>query len=880
MSILPSSRLKVSLEQICQKITPFSGQLPLDGRMEILTASIAQRIAPVFPNLENHLLLSLSRDTKVIVAESIAKILTVWHSRFALSVLEMNARLPLLKGELECMIFNDKCQELNNIVNAEGIFCEMAANIPEMAANQFFWDEIRRLTEQGISTEHACLIVLFTNYPNADLSTLKTSNSYMSRDWMYRDLSMIFVQHGFWDLASTAASLCSTLDANNGAFNFRDLCQFAIEQNNQEKAWLFQVKSQELSQDAGGQSLMAILERKIKLAIDPKSAFDEIEAHLTQLLDLDREYGLRCIIEVAKKAVNAQETDLAVALVERAGKEQQLRKCSRGRNHSDDVRPHAEMAKFCVRLKQYELSELFARKVDTRFTHLSWHLTDIVTSKLADEIVDHRLIDELHSCERLTEELVFKILTVLFAQNRMNEARQLIIRQFKGLEQIVRNLMIQRLEKILQPKGIETKNWLKQAPEYSQIYSLDDALEEENVTFLLQHANSTEEALKLYQKHLEIPGVLDLLIEVANQKNRSFSRTKAAIEGIGLALGIESLREQAKQALLLLAMVQDTYPDYYTLRIQALNELVTHAKEDLAVQELMHAIITKETREIVQRAALTLHDGLSGKPQAAFNDAVGIRMLNELIPVLDQRQTQQKLLYLLSHNKSKMGACIPILEKSLLVLFNSMDDVLTREETHLPRLGSLTPLGLTDTTWDQLYELLLILGFIAENTRSHETYSQIEEKICSIVIGGRSKMDADAALDALHMISRNKSFKISENSCTLFEQSAHETQPRNKDRTGLEFRHSLHGHQSEYLSSIALEYQALLGIASSDEEAVETRILALRRLCDYALPDQAWFVEARYNEQVWEYLKELNSKQVPDLMAKEIKRIYYWRNKN
>lgn len=866
---------QVSLQAICQKIIPFSDELPIEGRIEVLTANIAQRIAPLFPKMENQLLFSLW-ETKVIVAKSIAKILTVWHSRFGLSKLEMNARLPLLRGELERMILSDECRELNNIVNAEEIY-QTATNASAMTANRLFWDEIKPLIERGISTEHACLIVLFATYPNVDLSNLKTSHSFMNSAWLYSDLSMIFAQHGFWDLASAAAAQCSTLDAHNGAFNFRDLCLLGLAQNNHEKAWLYQAEAQKFNSDAGGQSLMAILERKIKLATDPESALDQIEAHLMPLLELDREYGLRCLIAVAKKAVDAQRTGIALALVERAFKERQARNCSRGRDHSDDIHPYRDMARYCVELKQYELSELFARKADTQYTHLSWHLTDIVTSKLADETVDHRLIDELHASRRLSENLVLQITSVLFAQNHLDEARQLIIRHFEDLKQSERDSLIRRLEKPLKSKGLEAKNWLKQAPEYSRVYSLHDALEEENVEFLLQNASTTDEALEVYQKHLEIPGVLDLLIKVANQKDRSFRPSMLAIKGIGLALSIEPLREQAKQALLQLAMVQDKYTSYYTLQIQALTELVTQAKEDLAVQELINTIITKEPREIVQREALILHDGLSGKSQTAFNDAVGVRMLNKLIPVLDQRETQQQLLYLLSHNKSKMKTCGPILEKSLPILFESIDCVLTRKETFLPRSGGLTPLGFTDTTWDQLYELLLILGFIGENTPNHEIYSQIQEKIYSVVIGGRSKIDAYAALDALQMIKRNKSLKITEKSRILFEQYAHEWQRHDRDSTGLESRHSLHGHESEYHSEIGLEYQALLDITSSDREAVEIRILALRRLCDYALPDQGWHVEARYKDEVWKYLEELNSKELPDLVIKEMKRIYYWR---
>lgn len=868
----------VSLQTICQKIIPISGRLPIDGRIEILTENIAQRIAPLFPKMEDQVLFYLFREAKVVVAKSIAKILTVWHSRFGLSMLEMDARLPLLRGELQHTILSDKCRELNNIVTAEEIY-QTATNIPAMAADRLFWDEIRPLVEREIPTEHACLIVLFTTYPNADLSKLNASNSFISTDWLYRDLSMIFAQHDFWNLASAAAARCSALDAHNGAFNFRDLCRVALARNNQEKAWLFQAEAQKFSPDAGGQSLMAILEQKINLATDPESSLDQIEAHLTPLLELDREYGLRCLIAVAKKAVDAQKTEMALTLVERAFKERQGRDCRRGRNHSDDVQPYRDMARYCVQLKQYELSELFARKADTHSTHLSWHLTDIVTSKLADETVDHRLIDELHACGRLTEDLVVQITSVLFAQNHLNEARQLLIRHFEGLEQFGRDSLIRRLEKPLKSKGLEAKKWLKQAPEYSRVYSLNDALEEENVEFLLQKASTTDGALKVYQKHLETPGVLDLLIKVATQKDRSFRSSMLAIEGIGLALSIEPLREQAKKALLQLTMVRDTYTSYYMLRIQALNELVTQAKEDLDVQATIKKIIAEEPREIVQREALILHDGLSVKPQAAFNNAVGVRMLNKLIPVLDQRETQQTLLYLLSDNKPKMNACGSILEKSLPVLFTSIDCVLTRKETLLPRSGGLTPLGFTDTTWDQLYELLLILGFIGENTPNPETYSQIEEKICFVITGGRSKIDAYAALDALQMINRNKALKITEKSLALFEQHAHKTQRRDRDSTSLESRHSLHGHESEYHSEIALEYQALLGITSSDEEAVETRILALRRLCAYALPDQGWHVEARYRDQAWKYLEELNSKELPDLVGKEMKRINYWRSR-
>ena len=869
---------KLYLQDVCQIIIPFNDQLLIEGSVEKLTEKIAQRIAPLFQKKEDSSQFSLSNRTNFRISKWIAKILTVWHSKFGLSLPEMNEHLLLLRGKLEELVFTDNCQELNNIVSTEEIYqtatnaLAITAGTTAIDTHRLFWNKIRPLIEQGISTEHACFIVLFTAYPNVDLSDLNTSNSHISLEWLYHDLSMIFAQYGFWNLASAAAEKCLGLNVQNGAFTFRDLCQSALKQNEFEKAWLFQAKVQEFNSEAAGQSLMAILKRKIELETDPKSALDQVEPYLIQLLEFDREYGIRCLIAIAKKAVNAQKTEMAVALVERACKEQQTRNCNRERN-SDDVHPYRDMARYCLKLKQYELSELFARKTDN--TNLFWHLDKIVNSKLAVEIVDDRLIDELHAFRRLRESLVLKIISVLFAQNQLNKARLLLIRHFEGLEEFRRDSLIRQIEKSLQSKGFEVKKWLKEAPEYSQFYSLNDAIEEEHINFLLQNKITTKKAFMIYQTCLETPGVLDFLIKVANQKDRALSPSMLAIKGIGLALSVESLQEQAKQALLQLALVQDRYNNY-TLQIQAVYELVMRNKDDFAVQELMNTIITKETREIVQREVLNLHDGLNGKHQEIFNDTLGIRMLNQLVPILNERGIQKQLLYLLSVNKSKMKASGLILEKSLLILFESIDCVLTRKETLLPRSG-ITPLGYTDTTWDQLYELLLILGFIGEDTPNYETYSQIQEKICSVVEGGRSKNDADAALDALQMINRNKFFKITETSRILFEQYFKEIQP-NDESTNLEFRHHIHDHQYEYHSEIRLEYQALLDIISSNEEVVEIKILALRRLCDYAVP-KSWCEKAKYKNQVWKFLEELNSKELPDLVRKEITRIYNWRNR-
>ncbi len=841
---------KISLEAICQKLIPLEGLL-YETNIESLTDNIAKLIAPLFSKQEEKPLLFSRELANYGAAKSMAKVLTAWRSQFGVSNVKKvtNAHLPLLRGSVERSLSSGEIPALENIANAEKIYQE-SGNDSVLVADKRFWNRVKPLVERGIPTEHACFIILYINYPEADLSRLETSNSFLGRDWRYRDLSKIFAQHSYWKLAFQAAKQCSELDADNGANNFVILCRLALRQNDEKNALECQKMAEELNKYTGGKSLLEILKKRMEGEDEPQKALARIQDDLMRLSDLHEEWGRRCLLAVAKKAAEAQKNEMAIEFTKRA--------------NWGDIDAYNDMAWHCLKLKQYELSELMARKAYS----FGCLLEEIVEGKLADGIVDTRLIDELFTLGRIRESIMLQIISVLFAQEKHGQARQLIIRYFEGLKQFLRDSLIQKLEKRLPH---EIKSWLRQADEYARVYSLNDAKDEENISYLVQHSCIDKEALKVYQRHLEAPGVFDLLVETASAKDRDLLSSMLSIEGIGFALNLESLREKAKKALLKLTMMQDTYTSYYILRIQALKELVNRFKEDPAVQEIVKMIIANSQREIIQRETLNLYEGLNGEPQEVFEGAACARMLERLLPTLDQRRTRQQLLYLLSHAGAKM--CGPILEKERSRLFESVDKVLKKEETRLAqRTRGLTPLGFADTTWDPLYELLLILGYIGSHTSDYETYSEIQNKICSVFTNKRSLHDAHAAVDALQMLKRNAALKISQNSEKLIKSYEPET-----SRLDLENRHHAHGHGSEYNSKIELEYEALLDIARTDKESAVTRVLALRRLCAFAISDQRWHPEIQKKNQAWEFLEELNSQELPDLVKKELKRIFSWR---
>lgn len=737
-------------------------------------------------------------------------------------------------------------------------------------ADRFFWKEIQPLMERGIPIEDASLIVLFTNYPMADLSNLKSSCSIKHPFSLYPTLSKIFAKHGFWNLAFEAANL-SPKDCK--ASTFLELCKIALSKNDLDNAWLAQSNAQKVSTWGEEECLLKILLHEIESSPDLEMALEKIDNHLIHLLEINREYGLLSLITAAKKAIDMQNEELAKKITELADKERISRDFNRMRNYANDVIPYKVIAHYCLNLKQYELSEYFARKVNT---DLWWYLSRIITSKLADGIIDYCLIDEFYMSNRLTTDLVVQIVSAHLIQDKIDEAKLFIFRYLENIDQHTRDSLISQLEEPLKLKNLTVKNWLKQSPEYAKYYSISDALEDENLPFLLQNKINTEKALKIYLRHVESPGVLDLLVNVACQEDNFFTTIKLCIKGIGLALNIESLRGQAKQALLKISMTRYEYTYYSQLRIQALNELVTRVEKCNEVQKIIEEIIANDSHEVMQRAALNFHDNYNGKPQEIFNEFINTRMLDKLISTLNSKSSQQTLFYLLNRKKEKMNIYDSILEKSLPFIFKSIDDALTKENKPME-----------DLTIADIGELLLILGFIGESTSNSEIYSQIEKKIY-LVLNQKENMatyhetnifnnNTYYAINAFRILNRNKTLQITEESRHLLEKFIEKWQSQNKKKTYLELMYSLKKNIEEYCNKIKLKYDALLDVVNSDEKAVETRVLALRELCAYALPDHNCNYEVKYQKQAWDFLDKLKSKDLPDLVEKEINRIYSWK---
>ena len=181
-SVSASSPISL-LEAICREINSPNDELGTSGTRlavcggtSILIPNLARHIAPLLPNVAN---LSVSNPSKVI-ARSLVGIFTIWQCRFGLPESEVYDRLALLRGELKEIIlhrssgkYSSFSRELYNITSAEEIY-QRVAPMPAKDADRLFWSEVKPLVEKGISTEYACFIVLFTKYPGADFSSLRT----------------------------------------------------------------------------------------------------------------------------------------------------------------------------------------------------------------------------------------------------------------------------------------------------------------------------------------------------------------------------------------------------------------------------------------------------------------------------------------------------------------------------------------------------------------------------------------------------------------------------------------------------------------------------------------------------------------------------------
>ena len=244
---------------------------------------------------------------------------------------------------------------------------------------------------------------------------MKTQLSFVSEDWRYRDLALIFTGSGRFEPAIAACEKSAQLNAHNGAYGFRDLCTKACEVNDYKTALECQKLSKQYYADAGNQSMSILI-----ISQTEDSNFLEHSEALVQssvdLIDEDREFGLQALISVAKKFADLQMFEDAMTYTELASTLKVARGCKRDRDTSNDVYPFIEMSQYMLSLKQYKLAEEYARKVNPCFcSSPNWLFSNIIAKQMQEEnFVNEALFSEINNVteawRRTCEALVFGLI--------------------------------------------------------------------------------------------------------------------------------------------------------------------------------------------------------------------------------------------------------------------------------------------------------------------------------------------------------------------------------------------------------------------------------------------------------------------------------------
>ncbi len=261
-------------------------------------------------------------------------------------------------------------------------------------------------------------------FKTADLSHVKTYNSFMKEDSKYRDIALQFMKSNKIGVAIAACERCAQINASNGAWGFRDLCKAACDRKEYETALQCQQLSKKYEADAGNQAMSYFI---ISQVCDPNflESAEKLISHSKALINKDREFGLQALMTIAKKFADLQKYEKAMQCTQLARTLGDARDCTRGRNQNDDIHPFNLMSAHMLGLKQYKLAEECARKGESHFCHTDWLFSYIIKKQMEQEnFVNIALLTEIspNTLPGITtyEAVVFHLID----HGRFNEAKK------------------------------------------------------------------------------------------------------------------------------------------------------------------------------------------------------------------------------------------------------------------------------------------------------------------------------------------------------------------------------------------------------------------------------------------------------------------------
>lgn len=155
------------------------------------------------------------------------------------------------------------------------------------------------------------------------------------------------------------------------------------------------------------------------------------------------------------------------------------------------------------------------------------------------------------------------------------------------------------------------------------------------------------------------------------------------------------------------------------------------------------------------------------------------------------------------------------------------------ERVKLPQSGGYTPLGLTDTTWQPYYKILIVIGLIGKYTKESSQFNKIKTLLETSTI---------FETDDVYAIKSVK-FNLKQNS--LFGEQIINCETENK----LYVRHTLHSNEKEFNQYTQDRISELINIYNKTEKQ------QIKKVCAYMLNT---YVNTSYNwmKNLYNYRKE------------------------
>jgi hypothetical protein len=285
--------------------------------------------------------------------------------------------------------------------------------------------------------------------------------------WKYRKVSLQFIKTNRFHAAFVACEKCAQLDASVGAFGFRDLCIKMCKIKNYEVAarcqelansYFLSLKKKDCFVNPGYESMSHYIQSRVEDSNFLEKSEELIQLSLT-LIDDDREFGLQALMTIVKKFADLKMFEKAMALTQQARNLRDQKECKRERNHGEDIEPFVVMGKHLVSLKQYQLAEECARKIDFWVYNPHWIYKDIVIKQIREEnFVNESLFSKIRSISWIeaSEGLVWGLID----HERYDEAQKIAKSRLSTIWDGKKDKFKLKLGERLKSIGIDPDLWL------------------------------------------------------------------------------------------------------------------------------------------------------------------------------------------------------------------------------------------------------------------------------------------------------------------------------------------------------------------------------------------------------------------------------------